>query len=553
MATSTLRLLPTANDVAQLDPASLASVPGVAYDLKRLKVYSSCLRCRAKKVKCDRKEPCSRCEKHSVECSYRELASVQLDIRQFQRHLNNPKIRKDGAGFITSTATPVITSASSPSSTPTPALSATSPSVSSAHSNWSNSDFGSVSPSLSSSPSARNQYNCPHPSICGSGGNETTSENNGSLERAQVYKVHRRKPSFKPTKGIIHEGSSEIDRTHTEMREISEHVDRVKLLDSNNDSAVVDDTMSSDMEEDNANLPIWHTQAMGKHKQTVHEQNMAETFGLAAYLKAKEMEISQDPGRAGQTIDYEMELERALAQRMPSSFSRPDRSYSRSLKHAHLGYNPATPYARPSHCQLSPPPNSSSKYAQPPPSAQCCCQIAALQGQALGSCPYSNVSHSGYEKPSTTTISAPTSSSLPPSWNVAVDNEEAPRIAYSPSYSPRYSAAPVTCQTPPQVQTSDWQPSSTVPPTRTSRSSSYSSSMKMDISSPCTELPPIRLPGPSELQVGRDENEPVQIECKYNEPNVDAWDMIEKPISRKVPLTTKRGRSIKMEMGWILS
>ncbi|KAG0368232.1 hypothetical protein BGZ54_002410 [Gamsiella multidivaricata] len=431
MATSTLRLLPTANDVAQLDPASLASVPGVAYDLKRLKVYSSCLRCRAKKVKCDRKEPCSRCEKHSVECSYRELASVQLDIRQFQRHLNNPKIRKDGAGFITSTATP--------------------------------------------------------------------------------------------------------------------------LLDSNNDSAVVDDTMSSDMEEDNANLPIWHTQAMGKHKQTVHEQNMAETFGLAAYLKAKEMEISQDPGRAGQTIDYEMELERALAQRMPSSFSRPDRSYSRSLKHAHLGYNPATPYARPSHCQLSPPPNSSSKYAQPPPSAQCCCQIAALQGQALGSCPYSNVSHSGYEKPSTTTISAPTSSSLPPSWNVAVDNEEAPRIAYSPSYSPRYSAAPVTCQTPPQVQTSDWQPSSTVPPTRTSRSSSYSSSMKMDISSPCTELPPIRLPGPSELQVGRDENEPVQIECKYNEPNVDAWDMIEKPISRKVPLTTKRGRSIKMEMGWILS
>ncbi|KAG0045383.1 hypothetical protein BGZ89_005644, partial [Linnemannia elongata] len=67
MSTSTLQLLPTtATEIAQLDPATLASIPGVAYDLKRLKVYSSCLRCRAKKVKCDRKEPCSRCVKHSV-------------------------------------------------------------------------------------------------------------------------------------------------------------------------------------------------------------------------------------------------------------------------------------------------------------------------------------------------------------------------------------------------------------------------------------------------------------------------------------------------------
>jgi len=91
--------------------------------------------------------------------------------------------------------------------------------------------------------------------------------------------------------------------------------------------------------------------------------------------------------------------------------------------------------------------------------------------------------------------------------------------------------------------------------------------MRMDLSSPRTELAPIRLPvsAPSyertEFKVGRDgedqqrqrQPQPIQIDCKYNEPNVDAWDLIEKPISRTVPLTTKRGRSIKMEMGWILS
>src|SRR5690606_26012663 len=105
---SLLTSIPTPDIVAQMDSATLAAMPSITFDLKKLKVYSSCLRCRVKKVKCDRKKPCSRCEKHNVECSYRELANVQLDIRQFQKHLNNPKVRKDGAGIIPSTATPVL-------------------------------------------------------------------------------------------------------------------------------------------------------------------------------------------------------------------------------------------------------------------------------------------------------------------------------------------------------------------------------------------------------------------------------------------------------------
>ncbi|KAG0204824.1 hypothetical protein BGX28_003357 [Mortierella sp. GBA30] len=565
MATSTLQLLPSANDITQLDPASLAAMPGVAYDLKRLKVYSSCLRCRAKKVKCDRKEPCSRCEKHSVECSYRELASVQLDIRQFQRHLNNPKIRKDGAGIITSTATPVITLP------PVSRSSVASPSLSvSSRANGLVNDYNTLESCTASPPSA-SCYSPPHlhsqQTPRDYADPDGPSSRNAAIERARVHKVHRRRLSSKSAK-LGEESCSEPHCTRMDLRDItgdiSDQVDRVRLSDKN--------AAPSDAPVDSADVPLWQTQAIGKHKQTVHEQDMAETFGLAAYLKAKEMEISQDPGRAGQTIDYEMELERALAQRMPSSFSRPERSFSRARKNGLLSaQNPATPYARPSYCQLSPTSSSGSSagpsklgakshsalstaHSQPPATAQCCCQIAAQQGQALGTCPYTNVSHGGYDKASPTP-----SSSLSPN----IVYEDAPRIAYSPSNSPAYNAkdpSPSSSAShrpfpPPQIKT--WPPS-VLPPLSTSPSSHSSSSVSMDVCSPRMELPPIRLPplaasDSRTFEVARDGDEPVQIECKYNEPNVDAWDMIEKPISRTIPVTTKRGRSIKMEMGWILS
>ncbi|GJJ72004.1 hypothetical protein EMPS_04361 [Entomortierella parvispora] len=668
-------------------PATPASVPGVAYDLKRLKVYSSCLRCRAKKVKCDRKEPCSRCEKHSVECSYRELASVQLDIRQFQRHLNNPKIRKDGSGIITSTATPVITMTPSPSplsssSAPNAPLAARS-ALTAVIPSKSSSLTGALSPA--SSTSLKNFTSTSSPSgwsasttintfalypgsnnersQTGTSGSTDTdsdsnhrSSNNPSRNRPRVHKVHRRKPS----KGFGLSLDRDLDRDHAlhaDLRAISDHVDRVQLSE---DAMAPDTSMSSasdgegahegegdmdnkedgddhdsnhDLQED---VPIWRVQAMGKHKQTAHEQDMAETFGLAAYLKAREMEIAQDPERAGQTLDFEMELEKALAQRMPSSFSRPDRSFSRARKNAPNGYSPKMPYARPSYCQLSPGNNKKNSHrhgsnGSSPASgahsaslnallsaAQCCCQISALQGQALNVCPYSNVSHSGYEKPRLTLSSSATvvpdsatqpsgteSTSLPPPS--APKAAEGARIAYSPSYSPTYNprdvppvstAATRATETPqssypsPQEQESPlWQytPSSKL---FSSSSSTFvfnsarlpslsvaapcltpdACSMDVDvaISSPRTELAPIlSLPTvtstvsssssttPSSdltaFQVGKDGEAPIQIECKYNEPNVDAWDMIEKPISRTIPLTTKRGRSIKMEMGWILS
>ncbi|CAO3574139.1 unnamed protein product [Mortierella alpina] len=601
MATSTLQLLPSANDIAQLDPASLAAIPGVAYDLKRLKVYSSCLRCRAKKVKCDRKEPCSRCEKHSVECSYRELASVQLDIRQFQRHLNNPKIRKDGAGIITSTATPVITLPSAARTAGVhPSSASTSPSPArggKSHDNHrSPEDRGrEYTASASCSPSLSSAYSPPaleystQQTIREFTDIEGSPSRPAAIDRARVLKVHRRKPSSKSA-SASEESCSEPHCTRMDLkditRDISEQVDRVRLSESKDRAE--DTTMaampSAHPQHDNADVPIWRAQAIGKHKQTVHEQDLAETFGLAAYLKAKEMEISQDPGRAGQTIDYEMELERALAQRMPTSFSRPERSFSRARKNGlSSAHSSSTPYARPSHCQLAPvsslssssanPSKSSSKghsasstaSAQPPAAAQCCCQIAAQQGQALGSCPYSNVSHAGYENQS-----APSSPAASSSQSPSIGYEDTPRIAYSPSYSPGYkhtkfedaSSSPAVGfsqkSLPPQIKT--WSPSySTIlPPLSISPSSHSSSSMNMDVCSPRMELPPIRLPPlttsdrPTPV-VGRDDKEPVQIECKYNEPNVDAWDMIEKPISRTVPVTTKRGRSVKMEMGWILS
>ncbi|KAG0049602.1 hypothetical protein BGZ83_005559 [Gryganskiella cystojenkinii] len=757
---SALQIHPQQEDISISDPSSSTTatannVPGVAYDLKRLKVYSSCLRCRAKKVKCDRKEPCSRCEKHSVECSYRELASVQLDIRQFQRHLNNPKIKKDGSGIITSTATPVITMTSNTTSTSTsltlqapspspsnssfsrlmtgpetatagtaaitplagssfgtknassviasfsvsglttnrtaqPALAAAAASSSSALSTSTINTFASYSrsngersrPGSSASTDtesdSNNSSNLHYPNHRNSNNNNTLSKQ--PLERTRVYKVHRRKPSSKSQQGRDHQSNDHDRALHADLRAISDHVDRVQLSEENNNNSMEPDTsMSSasdgegpyhhhhvdndgshyhDMDDhDNdshqdhtedlqqGDIPIWRVQALGKHMQTAHEQDMAETFGLAAYLKAREMEIAQDPERAGQTLDFEMELERALAQRMPSSFSRPDRSFSRARKNSPNGYSPRAPYARPAYCQLSPGSNNgsnarrsnghknSSSSSNGPSAqsaslnalltaAQCCCQISALQGQALSVCPYSNVSHSGYEKPrlalsssangpaapsaaTTATKLSPTDTLPPPTSSSSATRVEGTRIAYSPSYSPTYNTKDVPSTTavettqssypsPQETESPLWQytPSSKLfssssapfPSSNGTKLPSLSvaapcltpdaCSMDVDMStsSPRTELPPIlSLPviastvatsssssatPNSDLtvfQVGKDGETPIQIECKYNEPNIDAWDMIEKPISRTIPLTTKRGRSIKMEMGWILS
>ncbi|KAG0090252.1 hypothetical protein BGZ92_003364 [Podila epicladia] len=555
----------------------------VGFDLKRLKVYSSCLRCRAKKVKCDRKEPCSRCVHHRVECSYRELASVKLDIRPFKRHtpagntnsittittaaVNKPKIKKDTKDAPVPVIAPTPTFASTPNYSFSPELthassSATASTVISPSPNHMNSATVEDTPyysyqnySTNSSPSSS-----PHPTNTAVNPRATEIESSdipisaslqtssfpapssslSSKDRAKVHKVHRRKPSVKvsPTDVSESDGFEQVDR-------------------------------------DYADVPIWRTQAIGKHTQTAHEQDMADTFGLAAYLQAREMEIRKDPGKAGQTIDYEMELEMALAQRMPTSFSRSDRLPTRSSRRT--SFNPtAAPYARPSYCQLSPTSSSSyskglsitspkspsssrspiivdlKDYTAPPQSALCCCQIAAQQGRAFNSCPYSNVSHSGYEKPALASLASAAQS-------ISLEGAEPSRIAYSPSYSPEYEG-----QQKDRLPKLDW--SSILPPPPRIATGPYPST-KMDISSPTTELAPIRLPivvsptsstSSSSLEnalyeVGRDDDEPVQIECKYNEPNVDAWDMIEKPISRTVSLATKRGRSVKMEMGWILS
>lgn len=596
MSTPPQPLPTTASEIAQLDPATLASIPGVAYDLKRLKVYSSCLRCRAKKVKCDRKEPCSRCEKHGVECSYRELASVQLDIRQFQRHLNNPKIRKDGAGIITSTATPIITLPSGDTAVLSPTSSATASLIAAAKASAASSLTSSnnntaetkatkknntekksakssnvttvSSPSTYFSiPSRNGQHSVPGSASSTDTESDTplsaSNKNKNksiAMARAKVNKIHRRKnPSTSstfssalpsPTRESVSmwptRDEYDDDQDEGENDDEEYEIERLVLRDSNEPVATAygDVNMSSDDEHDsNADVPIWRAQAIGKHKQTVHEQDLAETFGLAAYLKAKEMELSQDPGSAGQTIDYDMELERALAQRMPTSFSRPDRSYSRARKYAQAGYNPALPYARPSHCQLA------STSTPAPVTAQCCCQIAAKQGQAPGTCFYTSVSLSGYENSG--------SSMSPPPQPAAGDTA---RIAYSPSYTPK-SEAPETSDTNAVSASSIEYLNSTARPQYSKNYSVPSSGA----SSPRIELPPIYLPklppfpttpassDLSAFQVGRDTDKPLKIECKYNEPNVDAWDMIEKPISRPVPVTTKRGRSVKMEMGWILS
>ncbi|GJJ77279.1 hypothetical protein EMPS_09638 [Entomortierella parvispora] len=665
MSTSTLQLMPSAEpgsatDLSQLDPATLAAIPGITYDLKRLKVYSSCLRCRAKKVKCDRKEPCSRCVKHSVECSYRELASVQLDIRQFQRHLNNPKVRKDGAGIITSTATPILTlpsgdtavlsagsttgvGASSPAaaSAAAAAVAAATLMAAAAKASSSAAVTSTLSTSTSASPtSSESMYNgAPRKSVKFSSAptsslsrpNQDKSAESTDTEsdvpavaavssskaiamaRARVQKMYRKKqvvrqtpftpPSARPRSFMSAVADNDEEEEEEECEDDDEPIERLVLRDPVDQSfqptpyssssyshapSSPDVTMASEVDDEdydssngsslkkkkkvfnNKDVPIWRAQAVGKHKQTVHEQDLAETFGLAAYLKAKEMSVpnedeQQDHGMAGQTIDYEydMELEQALARRMPTFFSRPDRSYSRARKYAQAGYNPALPYARPSHCQLA---SSTAAGATAPVAAQCCCQIAAKQGQAPGTC-YSSGSHDHshhHQDVSESSMSPPPSSP---------GQGECTRIAYSPSYQPvsKDDASPNGQH---QQEYSSMMP----PPPMNPKNAS-------PCSSPRVELAPIYLPKPfshsgnaaktasksdlSAFQVGggnagvvihhdnfqadQQQLPPLKIACKYNEPNVDAWDMIEKPISRTVPVTTKRGRSIKMEMGWILS
>ncbi|KAG0042784.1 hypothetical protein BGZ83_012185 [Gryganskiella cystojenkinii] len=682
-------------DLSQLDPATLASIPGITYDLKRLKVYSSCLRCRAKKVKCDRKEPCSRCVKHSVECSYRELASVQLDIRQFQRHLNNPKVRKDGAGIITSTATPILTlpsgdtavlstgsttlssntdgttsaaqaaaaavaaatlmaaaaKASSAtavtctSSTPsTPTTESANPLSSSAAPRKSV-KFQNPSPFTSSLPSQSSSSRPKQVKSAESTDTESdvptvsaaSSSKSIAMARAKVQKMYRKKqvvrqtpftpPSVRPRTFMSSVADDNNEEEEEECEDDDEPIERLVLRDPvdqvfhptsyspygpsssavSNYPSSPDVSMASEIDDEdydssngsslkkkkkvfnhsstsNNDVPIWRAQAVGKHKQTVHEQDLAETFGLAAYLKAKEMSVPADEeteqgsssghrhSMAGQTIDYEydQELEQALARRMPTFFSRPDRSFSRARKYAQAGYNPAlSPYARPSHCQLAP---GSAAAATAPVAAQCCCQIAAKQGQAPGTCYYAGGAsahdhHNHDDSLSTSSMSPPPSSPSHQSDNT--------RIAYSPSYQP---VSKEDGQQQQQQQQQQKYSSMMPPPPMNYKNAS-------PCSSPRIELAPIYLPKPfntvkptstsdlSAFQVGGgvrninshsnvdvhlDSSEdqqlpPLKIACKYNEPNVDAWDMIEKPISRTVPVTTKRGRSIKMEMGWILS
>ncbi|KAG0366220.1 hypothetical protein BC939DRAFT_437176 [Gamsiella multidivaricata] len=589
MSTSTLQLLPTtATEIAQLDPATLASIPGVAYDLKRLKVYSSCLRCRAKKVKCDRKEPCSRCEKHNVECSYRELASVQLDIRQFQRHLTNPRIRKDGAGIITSTATPIITLPSGDTAVLSPSTTAAATLIAAAKATalTGNGDgntkktHGERRSAKSSSLTSTSIPASPVESSASKFALESTSSTDtesdtptrahsskaAAMARAKVNKLQRRKFAAKVAKRdrveFYRQVQADDDMDDDDDDDEEEEIERVVLRDNANSAArrayahaqSSDVNMSSESEDDENNIPIWKAQAVGKHKQTAHEQELAETFGLAAYLKAKEMES----GQAGQTIDYDIELERALVQRLPTSFSRPDRSLSRARKYAQAGYNPSLPYARPSYCQLS----SLSSAVPLPVAAHCCCQIAAKQGQAPGTCYFSG---------NTNRSAAYDSSSMsPPPQTIGYDQGDSARIQYSPSCQPSYTPKDETATAKPDWSASSPASSMMPPPLAPLRKLDIgaTSASTSPLTSPRIELPPIYLPrlppypttpassDLSRFQVGRDgdaEKPPLEIACKYNEPNVDAWDMIEKPISRTVPVTTKRGRSVKMEMGWILS
>ncbi|KAF9365112.1 hypothetical protein BGX34_011312 [Mortierella sp. NVP85] len=591
MSSSTLQLLPTtATEIAQLDPATLASIPGVAYDLKRLKVYSSCLRCRAKKVKCDRKEPCSRCEKHNVECSYRELASVQLDIRQFQRHLTNPKIRKDGAGIITSTATPIITLPSGDTAVLAPSTTAAATLIAAAkatalssserkHSSEKKSKSSASTTSVPHSPveSITPRKNAFESTSSTDTESDTPTRSNRSLmARARVHKLHRRKhaakiakkdhrPDYDKIRFIPSIEDDEQDNSdHDEDDEDDdndEEIERVVLRDDG------DSNMSEDEDED-TNVPIWRAQAVGKHKQTAHEQELAETFGFAAYLKAKEM--------VGEAIDYDIELERALAQRMPTSFSRPDRSLSRARKYAQAGYSPTMPYARPGYCQLS----SLSNSSQLPPVVHCCCQIAARYGQAPGTCFFGNGNNTSTNLNSNVRSSSHEESSMsPPPMTIGYEQGEATRIAYSPSYQPSYALKDSKDEVHRAAAAlagvsvrSDSSSSSTMMPPPLSRPSSTvadasTTSAASPPASPRVELPPIYLPklppypttpassDLSRFQVGRDNGDkpPLEIACKYNEPNVDAWDMIEKPLSRPVPVTTKKSRPVKMEMGWILS
>ncbi|KAF9975286.1 hypothetical protein BGZ73_001136 [Actinomortierella ambigua] len=620
--------LPTAAEIAQLDPATLAAMPAVAYDLKRLKVYSSCLRCRAKKVKCDRKEPCSRCEKHNVECSYRELASVQLDIRQFQRHLNNPKVRKDGAGIITSSATPIIVSSSTSTSSSTCSVAA---GVSAAEKSLLvtvASERGGASSPLSSNvtsiplsaTSSTSEFDSDLPSTPRRAHN---AKANPAMARAKVTKLQRKKKTTLSTssssENLVSPTVSESSRSHFgPSHQYHNQREPVSASTSSPNSDTEMEGHHDDEDDENNDVPIWRARPIGRHHQTPQEQELAETFGLAAYIKAKEESGDQAAsGAAGQSIAYEMELERALALRMPSSFAR---SADRVKPYSRPSTNgPLTSSSRPSHCQYPPGHHTPSSWAAAtektslyhasfpatpigeasPQATQCCCQIAARNGQAPGTCYYST-SHPSYEygkydydyryeaEQATAGTTASDATAAQAEGSVGSGSEQSvsyeddghtARIQYSPSYSPSYQQQlqqQQQQQHKQQQQLHDRQQSPSGSPHAEEgsyadrRVANFGHPIKQE--SPATpvrdryylpELPsimPATAPSTSDLsafQVGRDKS--MKIACKYNEPNVDAWDMIEQPLalprpsSFEHPAASQQGRSIKMEMGWILS
>ncbi|KAG0238721.1 hypothetical protein BGW42_002587 [Actinomortierella wolfii] len=599
--------LPTAAEIAQLDPATLAAMPAVAYDLKRLKVYSSCLRCRAKKVKCDRKEPCSRCEKHNVECSYRELASVQLDIRQFQRHLNNPKVRKDGAGIITSTATPIIVSstASSAASSTISSSAAAEKSllvtVASERNNVTSSPLSSAksSPSSpSSSPMAHQQsvhhseFDADIPSTPRRANNSKAA--NPAMARAKVNKLQRKKKSTlsasSSSDNLVSPAVSEGSRGYFASHRSDETTSA--STSSPNSDTEMDSTEANMHNNNDDDVPIWRARPMGRHRQTPQEQDLAETFGLAAYLKAKE-ESAAAAGRdqsPAQNIAYEIELERALALRMPSSFAR-------SADRAKPYSRPAA--SRPSHCQYPPGHHTPASWAAAsektslyhasfpatpiseaaPQATQCCCQIAARNGQAPGTCYYANArSSSDYYGNKHDYdhryggVEQATSSSVAEQPLAYEEDGHTARIQYSPSYSPSYqqhqqnssvAASIAEDEDRRQQQAYDSRVANYGHPVKqeapATPTTSFSSPVRDTNRFYLPELPstlPATAPATSDLsafQVGRDKS--IKIACKYNEPNVDAWDMIEQPLPLPRPSVSQQqsGRSIKMEMGWILS
>ncbi|KAF8968205.1 hypothetical protein BGZ52_010971, partial [Haplosporangium bisporale] len=266
MATSTLKLLnpttanntnKTSNTTTHNDNNNYSNMSSpdssVGFDLKRLKVYSSCLRCRAKKVKCDRKEPCSRCVHHRVECSYRELASVKLDIRPFKRH--TPAVSSNPSNsinnVITTTTTTVVNKIKTKKDTPMAPVVATTATFAAANYSFSSTHASSTTASTVISPPSPNHMNTavkettpyyPHHNHSSPSPSSTPHLANNvnprvgatdiessdipisaspktvvltpSKDRAKVHKIHRRKPSVKTSTDVSPEsdGFEQIDR-----------------------------------------------------------------------------------------------------------------------------------------------------------------------------------------------------------------------------------------------------------------------------------------------------------------------------------------------------